>query len=129
MKAAHNNQSTLILGNADELDVLHFKHRLTARLIELKEFAETGDNAAKPVELDQTRVGRLSRMDAMQTQAMSIAVKRRRENELSRIKTALQRIDEGSYGVCLECDEVILPARLKFDPATPLCFYCAERKE
>ena len=129
MKAAHNNQSTLILGNADELDVLHFKHRLTARLIELKEFAETGDNAAKPVELDQTRVGRLSRMDAMQAQAMSIEAKRRRENELIRINVALKRIDEGDYGECLECIEHILPARLEFDPSTPLCIHCAEQKE
>lgn len=111
------------------INTLYFKKRLSDRLIELTEFAETGDIAAKPVELDQTRVGRLSRMDAMQAQAMSIEAKRRRENELIRIKVALKRIDRGNYGECLECTGNISPARLKFDPATPLCICCAEQKE
>ena len=61
------------------LDIHFFRERLAARLLELNDLAETGDAAAKPVELDQTRVGRLSRMDAMQAQAMSIETKRRRE--------------------------------------------------
>lgn len=112
-----------------DLDILYFKERLYERLIELNEIAETGDDAAKPVELDQTRVGRLSRMDAMQSQAMSIEVKRRREIELLRINTALGRIEEGIYGECLECTETISAARLEFDPSTPLCINCAKRKE
>ena len=108
------------------LDLLFFKDRLCERLNELAEFAETGDIAAKPVELDQTRVGRLSRMDAMQSQAMSIEAKRRREMEVTRINSALSRIAEGSFGACLECDNAISTARLKLDPSTLLCIQCAE---
>ncbi|MCZ6804641.1 MAG: TraR/DksA C4-type zinc finger protein [Proteobacteria bacterium] len=98
-------------------------------MYELKEFAEIGDAAAKPVELDQTTVGRLSRMDAMQAQAMSIEAKRRREIEHLRINAALKRLEEGVYGECLECVEMIPAARLEFDPSTPFCIKCAERKE
>jgi len=111
------------------LDIHFFRERLAERLIELNDLAETGDAAAKPVELDQTRVGRLSRMDAMQAQAMSIETKRRREGEVLRINAALERINNGHFGNCLECDEPIPTARLKFDPSTLLCISCAESRE
>ena len=112
-----------------DLDLPFFKERLAERLIELNELAETGDAAAKPVELDQTRIGRLSRMGAMQAQAMSIETKRRREGEALRINAALERINNGHFGNCLECDEPISSARLRFDPSTLLCIRCAESKE
>ena len=111
------------------LDIHFFRERLAERLIELNDLAEAGDDAAKPVELDQTRVGRLSRMDAMQAQAMSIETKRRREGEVVRINAALERINTGHFGNCLECDESIPTARLKFDPSALLCISCAESRE
>jgi RNA polymerase-binding transcription factor len=112
-----------------ELDIRYFEQALNERLVEINELVETGDVAAKPVELDQTRVGRLSRMDAMQAQAMSVEAKRRREGELIRIKSALKRIAKGSYGDCLECGEPINIARLKFDPSTSFCIQCAEQNQ
>lgn len=112
-----------------DLDIIYFKTLLDERRIEINDLVETGDNAAKPVKLDQSRVGRLSRMDAMQAQAMSVEVKRRREIESVRIKAALRRVEAGTYGECLECGEKISVARLKFNPSTPLCIQCAEHKE
>lgn len=112
-----------------ELNLIHFKELLNERWSEINELIETGDNAAQQVELDQTRVGRLSRMDAMQAQAMSVEAKRRREIELSRIKSALKRIEDDSYGECLQCFEMISIARLEHNPSAPLCIQCAERNE
>lgn len=112
-----------------ELDTIYFKQLLNEGLAEINKLAETGDNAAKPVELDQARVGRLSRMDAMQAQAMSVEVKRRREIESVRIKAALKRVEAGSYGECLQCSEMISIARLEHNPSAPLCIQCAERNE
>lgn len=99
--------------------------RLEARRAELLSLAETtaGDDA--PVELDQQRVGRLSRMDALQGQAMAQETARRREIDMQRIDAALARLDAGSYGYCARCDEPVEPARLALDPATPLCVECA----
>lgn len=83
----------------------------------------------RPVELDQTRVGRLSRMDALQTQAMAQETDRRRHHELSQIDAALRRLEDGSYGECLECGEPIAVKRLELDPSAPLCIDCASKGE
>ena len=96
---------------------------------ELQELAAMGDESAAVVELDQTKVGRLSRMDAMQAQAMAQASERRREQTLRRIDAALKRIEDDEYGYCLQCDELINPKRLEFDPTVTLCIECASRAE
>lgn len=77
------------------------------------------------MELDQTRVGRLSRMDALQGQAMAQETERRRKNELQRIEAALLRVESGDYGYCVTCGEEISAKRLALDPSTPLCIDCA----
>ena len=92
---------------------------------DLLEVKKTGEQAASVVELDQTKVGRLSRMDALQAQAMSVETNRRRELELQRIETALLRLENEEYGYCVRCEEEILIERLKVDPATPVCIECA----
>ncbi|MFN0263261.1 TraR/DksA family transcriptional regulator [Tepidamorphus sp. 3E244] len=97
-----------------------------AELLSLSRMA-AGDNA--PVALDQQSVGRLSRMDAMQRQAMSQEQERRRALELRRIDAALERLDEGEYGECDSCGEEISDKRLSVDPAAHLCIACARMGE
>ena len=96
---------------------------------ELTDQRETGREAEKTVELDQTSVGRLSRMDAMQGQAMSKESGRRRDASLQKIAAALGRIDKGEYGYCLVCEEDIAVQRLAFDPTATLCIDCARKSE
>lgn len=96
---------------------------------ELTYVSETGKASAETVELDQSRVGRLSRMDAMQSQAMSQATNQRRDLQLQKVSAALQRIDAGDYGYCLACDDEIAEKRLLIDPACTLCIACAEKRE
>ena len=96
---------------------------------ELESVAASGDEASGVVELDQSRVGRLSRMDAMQAQAMSQESGRRREMMLQRIGDALERIDNGDYGRCQTCEEDIDRRRLEFDPTAVLCIDCATKAE
>ena len=78
-----------------------------------------------PVTLDQESVGRLSRIDAMQVQAMALATQRRRQQERERIDAAIRRIDEGAFGWCVSCGEEISPARLESAPEMPTCLDCA----
>jgi DnaK suppressor protein len=111
------------------MDERHFKSLLVALREELLRAQETGDEAEQTVELDQARVGRLSRMDAMQAQAMSIETGRRRREKLLQIAAALQRIDEDDYGYCEDCGENIARARLEIDPVATLCINCASAKE
>ena len=91
--------------------------------------AATASESAAVVELDQTKVGRLSRMDAMQAQAMAKAAVARDKLMLTKIAAALQRIEDGEYGVCLRCAEPINPKRLEADPTATLCIDCAGQAE
>lgn len=111
------------------VDPQRFLRLLRQRRDELQAVASTGDDSAKTVELDQQRVGRLSRMDALQSQAMSVETRRRRELELKRIAVALRRIDEGDFGYCEACGEAIAEARLEIDPSATLCIRCAGEAE
>ena len=111
------------------MDNEFYRQLLMRRQEELCSLAQTGQEAADTVELDQSKVGRLSRMDALQAQAISQERERRRALELARIDAALQRIESGDYGYCVDCDEPIAEQRLKFDPAVTLCIGCASNRE
>ena len=105
------------------------KQKLVTMKNELERIADTGDDPAAVVQLDQTKVGRLSRMDALQAQAMAQASGERRAVQLREIDAALKRIDEGSYGDCERCEQPINPRRLDADPTARLCIDCASSAE
>jgi DnaK suppressor protein len=50
----------------------------------------------------------------------------RESNLLRNVRAALRRIEEGSFGVCLHCEENISPKRLAAVPWTPFCIQCQE---
>lgn len=105
------------------------KRQLEALRETLSSDEPEADKAAQPVALDQASVGRLSRMDAMQHQAMALETQRRNAVRLKRVEQALVRIEQGDYGLCEDCDERINPKRLRFDPTTTLCLACASARE
>jgi DnaK suppressor protein len=107
-----------------QLDAL--RDELMRRKQELENFDEMNNEAMRPVELDQTTVGRLSRMDAMQAQQMAQEQARRRVMQRQRIDGALRRIESGDYGYCFVCGEEIDARRLEFDPALTRCVACTE---
>lgn len=112
----------------DDAQLGRFRQRLVALAEEIRaaDAATSGERA--PVELDQQSVGRLSRMDALQVQAMALEASRRRSGVLQRIAAALARMEAGDYGFCVECGEEIPARRLELDPATPMCVSCASGK-
>jgi len=111
-----------------DIDLKALKARLAAQREDLLHDGEVTAEERATVELDQTTVGRLSRMDALQNQAMQLETERRREVELKRIDAALERIAEGEYGYCVSCGEEIEKKRLDMDPATPVCVDCASSR-
>ena len=50
----------------------------------------------------------------------------RESNLLRNVRAALRRIEEGSFGVCLHCEEDINPKRLNAVPWTAFCIQCQE---
>jgi DnaK suppressor protein len=113
----------------DNFDIPALKRQLAARLAELEAGHGTRAQATDTVELDQARTGRLTRMDALQQQAMAQASNRRAQLEMQRIRGALQRIEAGEYGHCVRCEEPIGAGRLRADPSVTLCIDCADAAE
>jgi DnaK suppressor protein len=109
-----------------DLDFAAIRATLEAELVALAAASEAAASERKPVDLDQQSVGRLSRMDALQVQAMAQAVEGRRQGREARIKAALKRLDEDEYGYCAACGEDIPAKRLELDAATARCVGCSD---
>jgi DnaK suppressor protein len=103
----------------------HHHTKLLERRQALLEEERLSEADRAPVALDQESVGRLSRIDAMQVQAMALAQQRRRQAELGAVNSALRRIEEGEFGYCIKCGEDIAPERLEHNPAITTCIDCA----
>ena len=106
-------------------DIHEFSDLIRQRLEELTNEDQLGVGAQKVVELDQQSVGRLSRMDALQSQAMAQAQQRRRDGQRLALRQALRRIQEGEFGDCINCGEAIDAARLRANPTLLRCMSCA----
>jgi DnaK suppressor protein len=105
-------------------DIERYKGKLQALAAELRQSLDEGKDDAAPVALD-TSIGRLSRMDAMQSQQMALALKQRQQNQLGRVQKALEAIETGTYGDCRKCGKPISEERLDVQPDAVLCVQCA----
>ena len=103
-----------------------FRNALILLREEIEQLGSASSDATDTVTLDQSKVGRLSRMDAMQAQQMAQETARRRMLQLPKIESALRRIQEDEYGYCFICGDEIPMERLKFDPACTRCISCAD---
>lgn len=108
-------------------DEAAIRARLQAERAALEQMSEGAAELRAPVDVVQQSVGRLSRMDSLQVQAMAVATEQRRRQQIARIDAALKRLEEGTYGECVICGETIAPKRLELDPAVPTCITCAAR--
>ncbi|MBW3096987.1 TraR/DksA family transcriptional regulator [Pseudohoeflea coraliihabitans] len=107
------------------VDLAAARARLNDVKNELEAMSALSRAARAPVELDQQSIGRLSRMDAMQQQAMAASQERTRQRDLVRIEMAERRLAEGDYGYCEDCGEEIPDRRLAIDPMAETCVRCA----
>ncbi len=103
-----------------------FRDQIRTRLSEIEREDQLGAAGQATVALDQQAIGRLSRMDALQNQAMAKAQATRRQTEKTRLQAALRRMEEGEFGYCEDCGDEIATARLALDPAAAKCIGCAK---
>lgn len=108
----------------DKDELAGYREQLLRMRANLQERARELADAGARVVLDQTRVGRLSRMDAMQAQEMALSAERQCQAQLAAIEGALGRIERGLFGVCFICGEPIAPARLALNPTHTRCVEC-----
>lgn len=109
----------------NDQDLARFRHLIEERLAALDEEDRLGRGGQSTVELDQQAVGRLSRQDALQSQAMAKATQARRDGMRHGLGLALERIAEGEFGYCEDCGEEIAEKRLALDPTARRCISCA----
>lgn len=116
----------------DELtqaQIAELRAALEALQGELEASLRGSRESARTVELDQQSVGRLSRMDALQQQAMAKASVSAQETRLQQVQAALRWMDAGEYGECRLCGGPIGYRRLNARPETPLCLSCQRERE
>jgi len=104
--------------------IADLKAVLERELVALTRSMEISEEALKPVQLDQTVVGRLSRMDSLQNQGMTRNLHEREQAKLAKITAALARIEHGTYGVCLVCGAHLPYGRLLVFPEAESCASC-----
>lgn len=109
-------------------DLQRFKTQLTEKRDEIVRRAEqtlrqdmTLDADDLPDEMDLASSEYL--------QAFTFRLRGREKNLLDKIQKALDRIDNGTFGICEECDEQISMKRLEARPETTLCIRCKEEQE
>lgn len=110
---------------SEQLDELRAELQRQTR--KLEHSMRTTSRTLKPAQLDQSAVGRLSRMDTMQTQGLNRGLQEREQAKLGQINEALKRMDAGTYGQCVVCDAPIGFERLLVFPEAPNCSGCTGR--
>lgn len=79
----------------------------------------------KPIAHDVS-LGRLTRMEAINSQKINEATLRDAKKRLNLLYHAIKKIEQGKYGICCECGKEIPIARLRFMPETSLCVECCQ---
>jgi DnaK suppressor protein len=109
-----------------EIDLLQLIAQLAARREAVQSTLASLAESRRPITLDQTLQGRLSRMDALGQQQIARASEEHLRTELARINAALERHRNGRYGSCCRCRLPVETDRLNADPPTPFCLSCIE---
>lgn len=109
----------------DQARLQKLKQQLTEMEGELRTALAGNAEATAPVTLD-TSIGRLSRMDAIQSQQMALGLKARQQQALLRVRNALNALANGTYGECRRCKKPIAIERLEAQPDAVVCVKCAD---
>ena len=109
--------------NAEQVEAL--RAELARILAKLERSMQATADAMRPVELDQSAVGRLSRIDSLQNQGLTRNLQERETVKLALVRNAIERLDAGTYGGCSECGAEVPFERLLVFPETPTCARCA----
>ncbi|MEX0812577.1 MAG: TraR/DksA C4-type zinc finger protein [Chitinophagales bacterium] len=88
-----------------------------ADIVDLKE-------QCKPI-APENSIGRVSRMEAINSKSVAEAALRRTQNKLNTLKVAVEKIKDPNFGTCKRCGETIQAGRLMLMPDSPYCIKCA----
>jgi DnaK suppressor protein len=107
-----------------ELEVNKFKKILQAKRDELERIVRNRDAITIEKSADA-----LDEVQHASERELAIRNLDRESNLLRNVRAALRRIDEGSFGVCMHCEEDISPKRIAAVPWAPYCIQCQEQAD
>lgn len=100
--------------------------KIRERIDATKEEIEELKEQTKPIP-PENAIGRVSRMDAINNKSVNEATLRKQEEKLEKLETAMSKLDEPNFGLCLKCGKNINPMRLLLMPESTHCIKCADR--
>ena len=80
----------------------------------------------KPIS-PENAIGRVSRMDAINNRSVNEAALRNTINKLALLESALQRVNNEDFGLCIRCKNQIPIQRILLMPQSNRCVHCASR--
>ena len=114
------------MAHLTESELTELRDELERQLGKLERSMTVTDEALKTVELDQSAVGRLSRIDSLQNQGLAKGLREREMVSLALIQEAMRRLDAGTYGLCTECGGEVGVGRLFVFPESATCEPCGD---
>lgn len=106
------------------MDKKIFKRKAEQELIKAKKGILELEELTKPI-APENAIGRISRMDAINNSSVNAAALRTLREKAKKIQSALQRINESDFGICVKCKKAIPDGRLLLLPEATLCVSCA----
>ena len=101
-----------------------FRKLMNETLSELYESIKYLKEASKPI-APSCALGRLTRMEAIGEKGVNEAILSKSKARLIRLENAMNRIENGSYGICIKCKNEIPTGRLEAVPEALICVKCA----
>jgi len=118
----HTEEATV-----EHQDLEHFRKLLTSML---EEAQQKGDSTIEELtDSNEVFADPADRATAESDRSFTLRIRDRERRLIRKIQAALQRIDDGSYGICDDCGEEIGVPRLKARPVTKLCINCKSKQE
>ena len=100
------------------------KQKIKEKITETERKVKALEEATKPISPENS-IGRVSRMDAINSKGVSDAALRNAKKQLNSLQLALTKVDTKGFGNCSNCKKKIQAARLMFMPQSTLCVRCA----
>jgi len=114
-------------GIVEHQDLEYFRKLLASML---EEAQQKGDSTLEELtDSNEVFADPADRATAESDRSFTLRIRDRERRLIRKIQAALQRIDDGSYGICDECGEEIGVPRLKARPVTKLCINCKSKQE
>jgi DnaK suppressor protein len=107
-----------------EMELHKFKNILESRRAELEQIVRNRDGIVIEKSADA-----LDEVQHAAERDLAISNLDRESNLLRNVRSALRRIEDGSFGMCAHCEEEISPKRLAAVPWAPFCIQCQERAD